>query len=278
MEPRHTSETEAKLTQRAAALIIQSIWKVVALRGRCTIALAGGSSPRPLYRMISEGVPPDLFTRLNLPLPAGALHEEARVSLPWRQCLFFWGDERCVPPDDARSNYRMAAEELFCGKSPEELTMFRMHGESTPPEAGAKAYEAELRKVFINDRTDSESRYPAFDLIILGLGPDGHTASLFPDNTAALNETEQWVQAVKAPDTEPKVMRLTLSLTVLNHAETVVFFSPGKDKAALAASIEQGKRPELPAGMVQPLNGRIVWFYPHPFIQSADSGPLEWGG
>ncbi|QEQ57434.1 6-phosphogluconolactonase [Chlorobium phaeovibrioides] len=264
MKPQHLCETEKELTRRTAALIIQAAWQAASKQGHCTIALAGGNSPRPLYRMISGGLPPDLFTRLNLPLPAAVPHGEATVSLPWRQCIFFWGDERCVPPDDARSNYRMADEELFCGKSPEELTMFRMHGESSPPEAGAEAYEAELRQLFINEKKGSDSSYPVFDLILLGLGPDGHTASLFPDNPAALAETEQWVQAVKAPDMEPKVMRLTLSLPVLNHAETVVFYSPGKEKAALAASIERGERPDLPAGMVKALKGRVVWLYPHP--------------
>ncbi|MDP8305086.1 MAG: 6-phosphogluconolactonase [Candidatus Chlorobium antarcticum] len=264
MEPRHNSETEAELTERAAALIIQAAWQAASERGRCTIALSGGSSPRPLYRMISKGLSPAIFTHNALPLPAEAREKEGPVSLPWQHCLFFWGDERCVPPDDMQSNYRMASEELFYEKNPEELNVFRMHGETSPPETGAAAYEADLRKVFANPNKAAGSDYPAFDLILLGLGPDGHTASLFADNPAALNETRKWVQAVKAPDMEPRVMRLTLSLPVLNHAGTVLFFSPGKGKSSLAASIERGERPELPAGMVKPVNGRTVWLYPQP--------------
>jgi len=128
MEPRHNSETEAELTERAAALIIQAAWQAASERGRCTIALSGGSSPRPLYRMISKGLSPAIFTHNALPLPAEAREKEGPVSLPWQHCLFFWGDERCVPPDDMQSNYRMASEELFYEKNPEELNVFRMHG------------------------------------------------------------------------------------------------------------------------------------------------------
>lgn len=171
-----------------------------------TVALAGGSTPRRLYQRL------------------------AGCAFPWPETEVFFGDERCVPPDHPDSNFRMASEALLASVS---AKVHRMCGES----CDAAAYEAELRAVF-------GDRLPAFDLVLLGLGEDGHTASLFPDD-AALQEQERWVVQVERPD----YARMTLTLPVLSAAHVAIFLVAGAAKReALRQLLAGGK---IPAARVQ---------------------------
>lgn len=171
-----------------------------------TVALAGGSTPRRLYQRL------------------------AGCAFPWPETDVFFGDERCVPADHAGSNFRMASEALLASVS---AKVHRMCGES----CAAAAYETELRAVF-------GDRLPAFDLVLLGLGEDGHTASLFPDD-AALQERKRWVVRVERPD----YARMTLTLPVLSAAQTAIFLVAGAAKREALRQLLAGG--EIPAARVQ---------------------------
>lgn len=197
----------------------------------CSIALSGGSTPRSLYKLIAERAVSD-----------GALR-----SIGWRNVHLFFGDERCVPPNDEQSNYRMVRESLLSNAALGAAHVHRIHAE-LPPAQAAQEYEADLKQHF------SES-LPRFDLVLLGLGYDGHTASLFP-GTAALVETTRWVVANEVP--QQKSTRITLTFPVLNNAAKVMFLVSGADKSnAMAATFDQTS--ETPASRVQP-SGELLWF------------------
>jgi len=173
--------------------------------------------------------------------------------IPWNQVHLFWGDERCVPPDHPQSNFRMVRESLLTKiKIPPE-NVHRMAGEKEPKTAAVE-YEEQMMKFF----RLSEGTLPRFDLILLGLGEDGHTASLFPGSDA-LNETKQLVAANFVE--KFNAHRLTLTLPVLNHGADVVFLVAGQSKAAVVKEI-LGKKtdsPVLPAARVMPLDGHLTW-------------------
>jgi 6-phosphogluconolactonase len=201
----------------------------IAARGRCAIALAGGHTPARTYSLWASDFP-----------------------LPWAQTHFFWGDERYVPPDDPQSNFRMFREALLDRVPVPAENVHPMPTRQPKPEDAAQAYEDTLRQFFGSGR-------PAFDLVLLGLGGEGHTASLFP-GSPALFEKERWVVAVDAP-AEPH-LRLTLTLAVLNRARKVFFLASGAGKSEVIAALE--REPKLaatryPAARVQP-QGRVVWF------------------
>ncbi|TCD47882.1 6-phosphogluconolactonase [Chlorobium sp. N1] len=257
--PEHFTGTPEELAEQAAALIILEAHRSVRRHGFFSMALSGGSSPRPLYRLLRQGLEREAFGHSGLPLPEAEPDAEGAFAMPWRNSLFFFGDERCVPPESLESNYRMARETLFSGMEEKGMQIFRMEGEDRVPEEAAKRYEALLLNSPIGTERKPEDRFPALDLVLLGLGPDGHTASLFPGDRKALQERERRVVATGVPPLEPRVRRLSLSMPVLNHARTVLFFSPSPEKAALAASIILGKRPDLPASMVRPEHGRTIW-------------------
>ncbi|MFP4344159.1 MAG: 6-phosphogluconolactonase [Anaerolineales bacterium] len=201
-----------------------------------TVALAGGSTPRPAYEALAT---PRYAQRVD-----------------WAQVELFWGDERSLPPDHPESNYRLAYEALLRHLPIPEEQVHRMRGELAP-ERAAELYEQELRSVF------GEGRVPRFDLILLGLGEDGHTASLFP-GTAVLQEQQhrqqRWVIAHHVEKLD--AWRLTLTPVVLNAAENVAFIVAGERKATILERVAQGPyRPqELPAQLVQPRRGRLRWF------------------
>lgn len=197
-------------------------------RGRCTVALAGGRTPRPLYERLA-----------------------ADLRIPWPQVVVFWGDERYVPPDDPRSNARMAYEALL-GRvpiPPENVHPMPTHFEQ--PEEAARAYEAVVRAAFCGP--------PRFDLVLLGMGPDGHVASLFPGSPAVL-ETERWVVAVRAAADPP--VRLTLTLPVINRARRVDVLVAGAEKRAGLRRALLGPPDPLacPASGVHPEGGLSVWW------------------
>ncbi len=207
-------------------------------------ASADAITKRDVFRVAFSGgtTPARLFDALARP--------RYRRRVDWKKTRVFFVDERCVPPSHKRSNYRLAREHLLDPIGVASANVFRMRGEDEPRRAAA-AYEKVLREEF-------SGRPPRFDLVLLGLGPDGHTASLFP-GTPALAEKARWV--VSSPSPTPGERRLTLTLPVLNAGRRVDFLVAGKDKATVVATI-LGKKPgyrKLPASRVRPTRGSLVW-------------------
>jgi len=208
------------------------------------VVLAGGTTPQALYALLASA--------------------EYRNRVAWDQVSFFFGDERAVPPDHPDSNYRTAQEALFRPLNILEKHIYRLKAELLDLEAVATDYEQALRSVFDGERV------PRFDLIFLGMGPDGHTASLFPGHPA-LAERKRWVTPVMdAPKPPPR--RLTLTVPVLNAAKLVLFMAVGADKArALREVLEGDASPDqYPAKHVRPGVGRLVWL-----VDEAAGGTLS---
>jgi 6-phosphogluconolactonase len=216
----------------AAARVVRRAAEAIAEHGRFAWALAGGSTPEHLYRLL--GSPP-----YSERLEAAHLH-------------LFFGDERCVPPEHAESNYRMVAGSLLAGLSVPPENVHRMPAE-LPPEQAAERYELELERHFA---LQVGAAFPRFDLVLLGMGADGHTASLFP-GTAALTETRRWVVANAVPALG--TTRLTLTLPVLDAAAHVLFLVAGADKAERMKEVLTGEGTDLPARRVRPARGEIEW-------------------
>lgn len=219
---------------RAAAEETSALMRgAVRARGRCSIALSGGSTPKRMFQALAQ---------------AGS--DEA-----WQFCDLWWGDERTVPPEHDDSNFKMAREALIDPIALPASHVHRMAGEHAEPEVAAHAYSREL--------VGALGSPPIFDLVLLGLGPDGHTASLFP-GSPALRETTRWVVAnpVESPLVGGSATRLTLTAPVINAARHVWFLVSGKDKAAAAAAVLEGPHePErYPAQLVAPSDGELVWF------------------
>ena len=227
----------ATLADRAAQAVVDLGRAAVSAHGRFTVALAGGATPRATYM------------RLAMPPHADAM--------PWDRTWVFFGDERCVPPDHPESNYRMASETVL-GKVPlPPAQVFRMRGEADDPEAAAVEYARTLTEVFATRRGER----PRFDLILLGMGLDGHTGSLFP-GSPALKEVFRTVAAVHAAAAAIP-QRLTLTFPVLNAAAEVIFLVSGAEKAkAVKAALGEGAT--LPAAMVRPADGRLRWLLDAP--------------
>ena len=226
--------TPQELFEAAAEELVHSANQVVGERGRFTFALAGGSTPKSLYTLLATN---------------------ARTSLPWDRTFFFWSDERYVPPTDPDSNYRMVQEAMLAKVSVPAGNVFRVPAELADAAAAAEAYEQTLRKFFALQ----PGQFPRFDLILLGMGPDGHTASLFPE-TAALREKSRlvvanWVEKLKTS-------RITFTLPVLNAGHCVAFLVSGTDKAPALKSVLEGDAPseQFPAKLVRPSDGKLIWF------------------
>ena len=214
------------LYREAAERILRAGQTAVAGEGRFALLLAGGGTPRRLYALLGS---PEYRDRLD----------GARTHL-------FWGDERAVPLSDPQSNYRMVAETLLSRMQIPEENIHRIRTE-LPPEEAALWYERELREFFAGP--------PRFHLALLGMGADGHTASLFP-GSAALREQRHLVIAT----VQGSAQRITLTLAALNAASVVLFLISGAAKAAaLAAALEGPLDPELPAALVRPDAGQVVW-------------------
>lgn len=220
-------ENKKELAEAAARDFVEKASVAIRDTGRFAVALAGGSTPEVTYAMLAT---------------------EHADEVDWSNVHFFFGDERTVPPDDEDSNYRMASEALLTHISPGSV--HRMKGE-LPPDEAATEYEEELKEFFGRDGT------PSFDLIQLGIGDDGHTASLFP-NTAALDVTDHWVAQNPVPKME--TVRITLTLPVLNAAKAVSFLVAGEGKAeALKEVLEGDAEPrDYPSKFVQP-SGELNW-------------------
>jgi len=203
----------------------------IAAHGRFTIALSGGSTPKRLYASL------------------------ASADLDWSRVHLFFGDERCVPPDDEESNYRMVRESLLAKIEIPPANVHRMHAELASVDEAAYLYEHELRAEF----GLAAGEVPRFDLVLLGMGPDGHTASLFP-GTSALDEREHLVAAPWVA--KFGTHRITLTLPVFDNAACVLFLVAGDDKREPLKHVLGTKRASepLPASLVQPEHGELLWF------------------
>ena len=232
MDMRVFPDIEA-LSRAALDEILRIARDAAAQRGRFAIALSGGHTPAKLYAMWAQ-------------------EDKAERSTPWNRVHLFWGDERYVPFDDPLSNYRMTREALLAHVPIPEGNVHAVPTDLPTPEATANAYETELRNFFGNEP-------PAFDLQLLGLGPEGHTASLFPQSPA-LEEKQRWVMAVEAPAIPAH--RLTFTPVVLNRGRNTVFLVSGADKREIVAALraEPDSAPsKYPAGRIHPA-GPVLWF------------------
>lgn len=243
MRPSSFSSPEVRVFPDAEAVAVaaaeafaRAAERIVAERGAFYVALSGGSTPRAVYAKIAE--------------------EEVagRRKLPWAGIHVFFGDERCVPPDHAESNYRMASESLLDHVPLPPANLHRIRGE-LPPATAATAYEADLRRYM----PLQQAGMPRFDFLLLGVGPDGHTASLFP-GSAALAETTRAVVASEAP--MPPVQRVTLTLPVLNNSASVLFLVLGGEKAAMLRQVlrTDTSGAVFPAQRVRPVTGCARWY------------------
>lgn len=219
------------LARAAAEEIAKSAQEAIAERGRFTIALSGGSTPKPVYRLLAHA-----------------------PRIDWRRVHVFWGDERHVPPDHAESNFGMAHGELLSKIPIPPENVHRMRAENPNVERAADEYAWTLRSAFNLE----EGELPRFDLVLMGIGDDGHTASLFPGSDAVREQSRlviaPWVEKLGAH-------RITLTPPVFNHARLALFLVSGEEKAdALKSILEGGFEPDLhPAQIVKPGEGRLVW-------------------
>ena len=225
------ADDPTQLAETAANIFTSTAKDCVDQKNFFSVAISGGSTPRNMNRMLAQ--------------------EPYSSSIAWEKTHIFWVDERCVAVDDPASNYGMARKD-FLDQIPIPVDHVHPMPREAAPEEGAKNYQNELKTFFRSTKGES----PAFDLILLGIGTDGHTASLFPATPSAALSKE-WVIAVKGG--RPDVYRLTLTYDVLNRAEKICFLVSGENKAPVVKTIFDDKQAGLPAQKVQPLNGRLTW-------------------
>lgn len=226
----------------AIDLIEAAALAAIADKGFFTMVLAGGTTPRLLYQYLSA--PPCLDRNLN-----------------WQDVHFFWSDERCVNPDQPESNYGLARELLLSKVSFPPWHAHRIMADIGPPWMVARAYEEDLRRFFSPHPDLMRDSFPCFDLILLGMGADGHTASLFP-NSPVLGEKTLWVAEVPDPLGKPAVPRITLTLPILNQARQLIFLTAGAKKKAIIEKIAAdpvSAASHYPAAMVRP--ARLHWLH-----------------
>jgi 6-phosphogluconolactonase len=224
----------AALARRAAQYFVEMVDEAVDRRGRARVAISGGSTPKAALQLLGD--------------PG----EPWRVRMQWDRLEIYWVDERCVPPDDQQSNYRMTREALLDRTPLRAEQIHRMEGELEPEQAAAR-YEAELRDSFRLEGAE----LPRFDLVALGMGPDGHTASLFP-HTEALHEMSRLVTANHVPQMDS--WRITLTWPVINRANSVFFLISGADKAEILKEVLTGQRDveRLPSQLIRPVSGILT--------------------
>jgi 6-phosphogluconolactonase len=223
------------IAKRAAQDFLQSATQAVSEKGSFTVALSGGSTPKALYSLL-------------------ATDAALRSQLPWDKMYMYFGDERSVGPDHPDSNFRMATETMLSKVPIKPEQVFRIKGEYKDTEKAAQEYEQVLRTSF----KIAEGQFPRFDLVFLGIGNEGHTASLFP-GTKALHETKRL--AVRNWVGKLYTNRITLTAPAINNAARVIFMVTGADKTlALKGVLEGPYEPDqLPAQLIQPPNGKLVW-------------------
>ena len=230
-----------ELSTAAAELVCQLANQWVKQRGYFTLALSGGNTPKTLYERLAQ--------------------EPYNRRIPWTSTHLFWGDERYVPINHADSNAAMVSQALIKHVPIPLQNVHRIPTEMASPEEAAEQYEATLRELLhVFDPLSKKKQRPVFDLILLGMGKDGHIASLFPDSPV-LNEQERWVVPTPIPKLNPPLQRITLTFPVINAAKTVVFLISGAKKRPIVKTILENpeKARELyPAARVHP-DGRLLW-------------------
>ncbi|MGQ0542634.1 MAG: 6-phosphogluconolactonase [Blastocatellia bacterium] len=226
------ADNAEQLTLLAVDLFVSIAKKTIEEKGRFTVALAGGSTPKALYERL------------------------ASVNFSWINALFFFGDERNIPPDNERSNFRLANEAFLRKADVPPKNIFRWRTELGDTYSIATEYESILKKTVIQDKRSTAS--PRFDLILLGLGTDGHTASLFP-HTKALHENEKLAVANWVPQLNE--YRFTMTFPVINNATNVIFLVSGKEKSVMVKRVIEGNRDwdAFPAQLVLPSSGKLIW-------------------
>lgn len=226
----------ASLARRTAQYFVEMAEEAVEAQGRMRIALSGGSTPRAVFKLLADPTQPWC------------------KRMPWKMLNIYWVDERCVLPDDPGSNYRMTREALLDRVPLRPRQIHRIEAE-LEPEVAAHRYESELRANFGLKGTES----PRFDLVALGIGEDGHTASLFP-HTAALHKTSRLVTANHVPQKD--AWRITLTWRVINHAHSAFFLVAGQEKAKILKEILTGPYDpdRLPAQLIWPSSGILIMF------------------
>ena len=222
------------LARRAARYFVEGAAQAVAARGRARIAISGGGTPKAAFELLADPTQP------------------FRTAMPWDKLDLFWVDERCVPPDDPDSNYRMTREAMLDHVPLAPAQIHRIEGELAP-DVAASRYESELRASFRLEGAE----WPRFDLIALGMGPDGHTASLFP-HTAALHEMSRLAVANHVQNKD--AWRVTLTRPVINQGASVFFLIAGADKAQILHEVFFGPHdPErLPSQLIAPASGILT--------------------
>ena len=230
----HVYADPTEVARGAARLFVDYAWQSIARDGQFAVALSGGSTPRMLFQFLAS--------------------EEFRGQVDWAKVHIFWGDERAVPPTDSESNYGMARRELLIRVPIPQENVHRMEAEKANIGRAAHDYEGVLRKYLELD----ERGFPRFHLIFLGLGKDGHTASLFP-GTRVTRQTSRWVSTPTVA--KINMQRMTLTLPVLDAALRVVFLVVGPDKAEILRDVLGGKAdPPYPAQLVQPRHSGLKLF------------------
>jgi len=224
-------ENSAMLAQEAITLFHETAKNSIDRWGRFVVAISGGTTPGRTYRILAE--------------------EPCRSTIPWDKTYIFWADERCVPENDPASNCGAAKKDFLNRVPVPEAQVYPMPGE-LPPEQGAWQYQRALIEFFNLE----DGQFPIFDLIFLGMGTDGHTASLFPGHRT-VDEKERMVVAVKGG--HPNVNRLTLTLPVLNRSRKIVFLISGKKKAATLKTVFENTDTRLPVQKIHPLDKELIW-------------------
>jgi 6-phosphogluconolactonase len=228
------------MSKAAAETLVRQLEETLQTRDVFSIALSGGSTPRRLYALLADD-------------PA------LRAQIPWERIHFFWGDERHVSPDHPDSNYRMSDTALLSKVPIPATNIHRMRAENPDAAKAAADYEQEIRRFF---KIES-GQLPRFNCVLLGMGSDGHTASLFP-GTAALAETwrlvvSNWVKKFQS-------YRMTLSLPVINNADYILFLVAGREKAETLKAVLEGdsKTMRFPVQYIQPTHGQLTWLLDQP--------------
>jgi 6-phosphogluconolactonase len=226
---------DAGALARAAAFdLLQRAGEAIAERGVFTLALSGGSTPKKLYALLGT--------------------DPAFAAFPWAQTQLFFGDERHVPPNHADSNFRMVKETLLASGLVPDANVHRVPAEQADATQAAAQYEADMRGYFTGQGL--LDNFPRFDVILLGMGPDGHTASLFPDSPGLREET-RWV--IANPVAKFNTDRITFTFPVLNAARAVLLLVAGADKEAMVREVLLDARGTHPVERVQPRDGLKLW-------------------
>ena len=245
----HIVENGDAVSRTAAEMMVSLALETLKTKDFFAVALSGGSTPKNMFSMLAN-------------------NKILRNRIPWDRVHFFWGDERHVPPDHTDSNYRMTKETMLSRVPVPSENVHRIRAENSDAGKVAEEYEQELRDFFKLER----GQLPGFDCVFLGMGPDGHTASLFP-GTRALQERERlvvsnWIDIFQS-------YRITITSSVLNNADMVIFLISGEDKAERLRTVLEGKKQTdlYPSQLIEPTHGKLLWL-----VDQAAAGQLSQKG